>query len=65
MAGYRSVIAAIAATSGPLIVGLDSNHWSLSTELDMPAGDAKSPFATENQFFSAYPQHRLRDALTA
>lgn len=53
------------SATGPLIVGLDSNHWSLSTELDTTAGDVKSPFAIENQFFSAHPQHHLRDALTA
>jgi hypothetical protein len=63
MAGYRAVVTAIGATAGPLVVGLDSNHWSLSTVLDLVDHDANSPFAFENQFFSGDPQHRLRDAL--
>jgi hypothetical protein len=63
MAGYRAVVTAIGATAGPLVVGLDSNHWSLSTDLDLIDYDADSPFAVENQFFSGDPQHRLRDAL--
>ena len=63
MAGYRAVIAAIGATAGPLVVGLDSNHWSPSTDLDLVDHDPESPFAAENQFFSGDPQHRLRDAL--
>ena len=65
MAGYRAGIAAIAAITGPLIVGLDSDHWSLSADLDIADGDSTSPFAIENQFFSSRPQHRLRDALPA
>jgi endonuclease/exonuclease/phosphatase family metal-dependent hydrolase len=63
MAGYRAVVAAIAATDGPLVVGLDSNHWSLSTELDLAGHDPGHRFAVEHQFFSRNPQHRLRDAL--
>jgi hypothetical protein len=63
MAGYRAVVTAIGATAGPLVVGLDSNHWSLSTNLDLVDHDANSPRAVENQFFSGHPQHRLRDAL--
>ena len=63
MAGYRAVVTAIGATAGPLVVGLDSNHWSLSTDLDLVDNDANSRFAVENQFFSGGPQHRLRDAL--
>ena len=63
MAGYRAVVAAIGATAGPLVVGLDSNHWSLSTELDLVDPDPESPFAFEHQFFGSDPQHRLRDAL--
>src|SRR5581483_8510659 len=63
MAGYRSVIAAIAEVAVPLVVGLDSNHWSLAIDLDLDVYDATGPFAVENQFFSRDPQHRLRDAL--
>jgi hypothetical protein len=64
MAGYRAVIAAIKAIDGPLVVGLDSNHWSGGTELESPAAPAPgSRFEEENRFFSAEPQHRLRDAL--
>jgi endonuclease/exonuclease/phosphatase family metal-dependent hydrolase len=63
MAGYRAVVTAIGATDGPLVVGLDSNHWSLRTDLDLVDHNADSPFAFENQFFSGDPQHRLRDAL--
>jgi hypothetical protein len=64
MAGYRAVLAAIAAIEGPLVVGLDSNHWSEGTELESPAAPAPgSRFEEENRFFSAEPQHRLRDAL--
>jgi hypothetical protein len=63
MAGYRAVVTAIGATAGSLVVGLDSNHWSLSADLDLVDHDPESPFAFENQFFSGHPQHRLRDAL--
>ena len=65
MAGYQAVLNAIGGTVGPLVVGLDSNHWSLSTDLDLVEHDADSPFAVENQFFGRDPQHRLRDALIA
>ena len=57
------MVTAIDATAGPLVVGLDSNHWSLSTDLDLVEHDAHSPIAAENQFFSGEPRHRLRDAL--
>lgn len=63
MAGYGALVTAIDVTAGPLVVGLDSNHWSLSTDLDLVDHDPESPFAFENQFFSGHPQHRLRDAL--
>jgi hypothetical protein len=64
MAGYRAVVAAIKAIEGPLVVGLDSNHWSEGTDLELlPAPKPGEQFEEENRFFSADPQHRLRDAL--
>jgi exonuclease III len=63
MAGYQALIAAIGAIGGPLVVGFDSNHWSLRTDLDLGEYDPGSPFSVENQFFSTTPQHRLQDAL--
>ncbi len=64
MAGYRAVISAISEIEGPLVVGLDSNHWSEGTELEPPPRpDDGERFAEENRFFSADPQHRLRDSL--
>jgi exonuclease III len=63
MAGYQAFITAIRALGGPLVVGFDSNHWSLRTDLQLGGYDPASPFSVENQFFSATPQHRLQDAL--
>lgn len=63
MAGYQALIVATGAIDGPLVVGFDSNHWSLGTDLQLGGYDAASPCSVKNQFFSATPQHRLRDAL--
>jgi endonuclease/exonuclease/phosphatase family metal-dependent hydrolase len=63
MTGYRALLAAIATIDGPLVVGMDSNHWSRETSLDLADHDPKHPFAVEHQFFGRSPQHRLRDAL--
>lgn len=64
MAGYRAIVEAIGKTKGPLVLGFDSNHWSLSTELELAPHDPDvAKFAEENQFFGSDPQHRLRDAL--
>jgi hypothetical protein len=63
MAGYSAIVSSIAEPEGPIVAGLDSNHWSLSSELDLPPfDDPDDPFAIETQFFSSNPQHRLRDA---
>jgi endonuclease/exonuclease/phosphatase family metal-dependent hydrolase len=63
MDGYRAIVAAIQQVGGPLVVGLDSNHWSPGNELDLPeppaAGDR---YENEKRFFSRVPGHRLRDA---
>ena len=63
MAGYRAVLAALPATKEPLILGLDSNHWSPGTTLELPdVPEADDPYEVEQRFFSREPQHRLRDA---
>jgi endonuclease/exonuclease/phosphatase family metal-dependent hydrolase len=64
MAGYTALIEAIGGTTGPLVAGIDSNHWSLGTDLDLAPYDPTEPaFAVENRFFASEPEHRLRDAL--
>ena len=64
MAGYSALIEAIGGISGPLVAGIDSNHWSLRTDLGLAPHDPNEPaFEVENQFFASEPQHRLRDAL--
>jgi endonuclease/exonuclease/phosphatase family metal-dependent hydrolase len=64
MAGYRAVLASIERVKGPLVVGLDSNHWSRTTALDPPPPPLPDdPFEVEDRFFSDEPQHQLRDAL--
>ena len=35
MAGYSALIEAIGGISGPLVAGIDSNHWSLRTDLGL------------------------------
>lgn len=63
MAGYSAMVKAVSGLEGPTVAGIDSNHWSLSAELDLPPfDDPDDPFAIETQFFSSDPQHRLRDA---
>jgi hypothetical protein len=63
MTGYRAALAAIGRMEEPLIVGLDSNHWSPGTELELPEPPlADDPYEVEQTFFSRKPQHRLRDA---
>ena len=64
MAGYTALIKAIAGTEGPLVAGLDTNHWSPGVDLDLPPFDPlrEDRYAVETQFFSGEPQHRLRDA---
>ena len=66
MVGYQALIDAINAVDGPLVAGIDSNHWSLGSELELApydGDDGEDWWAIENQFFSDDPQHRLRDAL--
>lgn len=64
MAGYRTMLEAIDRLGGPLVAGLDSNHWSPGIDLDLPPPpEPGDPFEVENRFFSREPQHRLRDAL--
>ncbi len=63
MVGYQALIDAVNSIDGPLIAGMDTNHWSLNIDLELGAFDSKSRHAIENQFFSSDPQHRLRDAL--
>jgi endonuclease/exonuclease/phosphatase family metal-dependent hydrolase len=63
MAGYRAVIAAIHQAEEPMVVGLDSNHWTEGSTLDLPeAPHPDDPFEAEQRFFSREPQHRLHDA---
>lgn len=63
MAGYKALVDALNAATGPIVAGIDSNHWSLSAELDGEAFVPGSRWDLENQFFSRTPQHRLRDVL--
>jgi endonuclease/exonuclease/phosphatase family metal-dependent hydrolase len=64
MAGYSALLEAIGGVSGPLVAGIDANHWSLGTELELVPYDESEPaFAVENRFFASEPEHRLRDAL--
>ncbi len=64
MQGYRRFLDWIAARAEPVIVGFDSNHWSLDTSLQPAAvlDDPSDRWLLENQFFGANPPHRLRDA---
>jgi hypothetical protein len=64
MDGYHALGAHLASIDGPLIVGMDANHWNLETALDLPAAPPESdPFYPQALFFSADAQHGLRDTL--
>jgi hypothetical protein len=57
-------MAHIANIEGPLIVGMDANHWNLRTTLDLPEAPPESDaFYSQTLFFSAGAKHGLRDAL--
>jgi endonuclease/exonuclease/phosphatase family metal-dependent hydrolase len=64
MAGYRAMLEAVDRLDRPLVLGLDSNHWSPGIDLDLPPPpEPNDPFEVENRFFSRDPQHPLHDAL--
>lgn len=63
MQGYRGIVNWLATVSGPIVLGFDSNHWSLSVDLEPPhVPNSKDRWLLENQFFGNNALHRLRDA---
>ena len=63
MQGYRALIELIDRVSNPVVLGFDSNHWNLRTELEPAEPPNESDrWYEENLMFSRTPQHRLRDA---
>lgn len=64
MQGYQAITDWLQGLAGPVILGFDSNHWSVSTDLESPDVENKdSSFYLEKSFFGASPPHQLRDAL--
>jgi hypothetical protein len=64
MRGYEVLGRLIAGIAGPVVVGMDSNHWNLRTKLALPDPPAEDrPHYVEDRFFSSDADHRLRDAL--
>jgi exonuclease III len=62
MQGYRGIVNWLDNISGPTVFGFDSNHWSLSIDLDPPhVPNSKDRWLLENQFFGNNALHRLRD----
>ncbi len=62
MQGYRGIVNWINTISGPIVLGFDSNHWSLSVDLEPPhVPSSKDRWLLENQFFGNNALHRLRD----
>ena len=64
MQGYRAINAWMCEVAGPAVIGFDSNHWSITSALDLAdVPNSSDRWLFENQFFGRQRLHGFRDAL--
>ena len=63
MRAYRGIIDWLGTAGGPIVLGLDGNHWNRSVDLEPKnVPDTADPWLLENRFFGVNKPHRMRDA---